>query len=226
MHVMIETVIFIGIDLVAIFKLYTLFYHQLNSIYEITERLEGHFPHSGNNHSASKVNNHLKRLKLFHNIQFFTYNLTLLQFTTTPFLHQIYGRLASTHIDMEQIFTLSISDYQFNLYAYPFIYIFEAWFAYFAVHFVRCSDMLFACLVQILAMEFDIVGQKLSEIDPTQNEEEAIEKVKKLIDVHQELIEISEKIDEIIGPMQLINAFCSIAALCSASFLVVVSCHF
>lgn len=223
MHVMIENVIFIGIDLVAMLKTYRLYYNQLSKVHKIIDKLDEHFPHSSVDQLTLKVNKHLRMLKIFDNLLFVSYNLTLLQFCTTPFLHQMYGKMRSIDIEMEQIFTLCITNYQFNVYVYPFVYILEAWFAYYAVHFVRCTDLIFSCLMQILTMEFDILGQMMSEIDPTEGEDKAIKKLTKLVDIHQELIEVSEMLNEIFSPFQLMNVFCSIAALCSASFLVVVS---
>ena len=71
-------------------------------------------------------------------------------------------------------------------------------------------------------MEFDILGQVISEIDMIDGEEEAIKELKKLVNVHQELIEVSEEISDIFSGLLLVNSFGSILILCSASFLAVV----
>ncbi|XP_070506810.1 putative odorant receptor 92a [Chironomus tepperi] len=94
------------------------------------------------------------------------------------------------------------------------------WTIIFVTFYYICTDMLFANMTQVLCMELDILGQIMSKIDPDKNEEEAIKELKKLVDIHQQLIEVSEKLQEIFSPLQLINAFGSIAALCTAIFLV------
>lgn len=51
-------------------------------------------------------------------------------------------------------------------------------------------------------------------------------KLKKFVDVHQELIEVSNDLEEIFSPILLINCVRSIVSLCTACFLSVVSFYF
>jgi len=138
-------------------------------------------------------------------------------------MHHIYWKIKSVDVEWERIFALELPIDQSNLFMYPLLYIIETWVIVFAMYFVICTDLLFACLIQILAMKFYILGQKISEIEVCDGEEEAIKELKILVAIHQELIEVSEKIDEIFSPLQLCNAFGTITGLCTACFLSVVN---
>ncbi|XP_070504669.1 odorant receptor 4-like [Chironomus tepperi] len=75
--------------------------------------------------------------------------------------------------------------------------------------------------MQLLIMELDILGKTISKIRFENEEEEEVKVLKKLVKIHQELIEISEILEEIFSPILLINAFGSISSLCTACFLAV-----
>lgn len=223
LYITIENVLFIGVDFVMIGKIYITFYRNFTKIYELIEKLDEYFPHSGVDQLMLNVHKNLNILQIFHKLFIIAYNGILIQCCLMPFMHQIYGKMKSIDIEWEQILALDLPIDQFNLFMYPLVYTIEAWVMTFAVQYDICSDSLFACIIQILAMEFEILGQKISEIEVCENEEEAIKELKNLVNIHQELIEVSEKIDEIFSPLQLCNAFGSITALCTACFLSVVN---
>ena len=75
----------------------------------------------------------------------------------------------------------------------------------------------------ILNMEFDILGQVMSEIDPREDQEGAIKEMKNLIDIHQEFIGIAEKLQEIFSLILFVNIFGMIYLICGTAFLSVVS---
>ncbi|KAG5669985.1 hypothetical protein PVAND_000273 [Polypedilum vanderplanki] len=70
-------------------------------------------------------------------------------------------------------------------------------------------------------MEFDVLAQKLAEIDP-ENDENAEEKLKEIIDDYNELCNIVKEINEIFSLTLLANVFMSQGSLCTCvSFLFV-----
>lgn len=140
-----------------------------------------------------------------------------------PFTHQLYAFYKSENLEWEVIFALNLGFNQIQPIIYELVYIIEVWLAIFGVCFVACSDLLYACIIQILAMEFDILGQIINEVSFDNDEDEANKELKQLINIHQELIEISENLDEIFSPILLINSFGTIASLCTACFLSVVN---
>lgn len=223
LNIMIENFMFLGIFSVIILKIYTIFYKNLGKIQEVIENLDEYFAHSGVDQLELKVHKYLRNLRLFSRIIFIALNCVLIQYCLTPLLHQIYGWYMSIDVDLEHIFALYLSFDLLMPVIYPLIYIVTAWTMIFAVQFIACTELLFASLVEIIAMEFDILGRKISEIKVDEAEEEAIRRLKSLIDVHQELIEVSVKINEIFSLLQLCNAFGSISSLCVAYFLTVVT---
>jgi len=140
-----------------------------------------------------------------------------------PFLHQVYGAVKSKNVEWECIFNLVLPFDQFQPIVYVIMWILESWIIILSAVYTLCTDLLFASLVQILSMELDILSQIISEIDMADGEEEAIKELKKLVDIHQQLIEVSGKLNEIFSPLLLINVFGSITTLCTACFLSVVS---
>ena len=102
------------------------------------------------------------------------------------------------------------------------MYIIEAWQNVTAIQFIVSTDILFATIFLITSMELNILGERISEISIIEDEEEAIKELRNLVDVHKQLIEVSENLSDIFAPLMLCNTFCSITSLCTASFLVVV----
>jgi hypothetical protein len=73
-------------------------------------------------------------------------------------------------------------------------------------------DGLYAELMMITSMEFDNLAKKISEA-------KSCEDLKKLIKIHQQLLEVTEKLEEIFSPLLLTNITTSISILCVAAFL-------
>ncbi|CAG9801784.1 unnamed protein product [Chironomus riparius] len=194
-----------------------------NVIAEILDKLDEHFPHAGVDQINFKIHKYLRTLKIFKTLYYTSFTIIDLSLSLMPIFHKIYGSINSIFVEWELIVTMELPFDQQQPIVYEALYILEIWIVIFYAFYVISTDMLFACLIQILAMEFDILGQIMSEVDVTKSEEEAIKELKKLINIHQQLIEVSEKLDDIFAPLQLINAFGSITALCTTSFLAVVN---
>ncbi|KAL7026840.1 hypothetical protein ACKWTF_005192 [Chironomus riparius] len=214
MYIMIENVLLCGLESIALVKMHVVLARNRNVIAEILDKLDEHFPHAG----VDQIN--FKNHKYLYYTSFTIIDLSL---SLMPIFHKIYGSINSIFVEWELIVTMELPFDQQQPIVYEALYILEIWIVIFYAFYVISTDMLFACLIQILAMEFDILGQIMSEVDVTKSEEEAIKELKKLINIHQQLIEVSEKLDDIFAPLQLINAFGSITALCTTSFLAVVN---
>ena len=141
-------------------------------------------------------------------------------------MQQIYASSKGIDLEWETIFALNLGFNQLLPIVYEVIFIIEVWIAIFGVCYLACSDLLYASTMQILVLELDILGQNISDISLNIREEDAIKELKKLIDIHQDLIEISENLEDIFSPILLINAFGSIVSICTACFLAVVSFNF
>ncbi|KAG5667248.1 hypothetical protein PVAND_015238 [Polypedilum vanderplanki] len=75
-------------------------------------------------------------------------------------------------------------------------------------------------------MELNNLGQILAEIDWDDEDEEgelkAIEEIKKLAGIHQQLIEVTEELNKIFSPLMLFNVFGELVALCTSAFLLII----
>ncbi|XP_070506820.1 putative odorant receptor 92a [Chironomus tepperi] len=184
------------------------------------EKLDEHFPHSVVDQLEFDIHKYLKMLKRIEQFYYVLDTILIVHFCSMPFLHQIYAKYKSLDLKWEAILSLNLGFDQTQPVIFELIIILEIWLTIFNVFFVIYTDLLYACLMQILKMELDILSQVMGEICRSNNEEDAIKELKKLIDIHQELIEVSEKLNEIFSPLMLINVACSIVGLCTAGFLV------
>jgi len=223
LYVMLENVVLLGVFFVALVKVYFVFYKNLAKIFEALQKLDEHFPHSEADQFVYNVpkNFHiLRKMYIIYNISYYT---LIPQFCLMPFVLQIYSAYKSLDLEWETVLALNLGFNQLRPVVYELIYIFEVWFIIFSVFYVTGSDLLYANMVQILSMEFDILGQMITEIDVENREDEVLKELKKLVDIHQELIELSENLKEIFSPSIFINLFVTISGLCCTSFLSVVS---
>lgn len=218
-YAMIENIMFGGMFTVVLVQIYTVFNRNQLAIYEIVEKLEEHYPHSGVDQITFDIQSYLKISKWHARGYYFLSFIIAPEFTLIPFIHQIYGVITSTSVEWELILILYFPFDQFQPIIFQLLYSIQLWMIIFIIIHIFCTDMLFGNLLQVLSMEFEILGQILSEINPAENEEEAVKELKKLVDIHQQLIKVSEKLEEIFSPLQLFNAFGSIVALCTAIFL-------
>ena len=85
------------------------------------------------------------------------------------------------------------------------------------------TDLLYSELVALTAMELQILGHKMSEIDPEDDQEKALDNLKKLVKVHEDLIEVTEKLEEIFSLILFMDLFGIIGMCTSLAFLAFVS---
>ncbi|CAG9806812.1 unnamed protein product [Chironomus riparius] len=219
---MIENILFTGVNSVIIVKTFLIFNKNLPKIEENLRLLEKHFPNSKANQATYKVNDYLQGMNRFCKFYQALFHAVTLHFIFMPIIYQIYGALLSVDTEWKHIFSLDLPFNQLQSVVYELIYIIEAWQIVTAIQFIVSTDLLFINLFQITAMELSILGEKLSEIGLIKNEAEAIKEMRNLVDVHKQLIEVSENVSDLFAPLMLCNSFCSITSLCTASFLVVV----
>lgn len=222
LYVVIENVLMTAVLFVILIKIYLVLYMHKREICEVTERLKVHFPNSLADQKVYNVSEYwrmLNNLNIFYTINYFS---VVPYFCMFPFLKHIYCTYMSIESEKEHIFVINLAFHQLQPVVYELIYIFEAWMVACAVLSLVSFDLLYENLVQTLVMEFDILGQAISKINFDQGEAEAVKQLKSLVDIHQELIDIAEKLEEFFSPILLINTFAAIVTLCTASFLSVV----
>jgi hypothetical protein len=103
-----------------------------------------------------------------------------------------------------------------NYFLYGLVLIWNAWNVLFVLTVMLAVDFIYAGLAGVLSMEFDILSEKISKVEDA-------EELKKLIEIHQQLIEVTGELEEIFSPLLFMNIFATIEMLCSVLFLAVVS---
>lgn len=219
----IENFLMLAILYISLIKIYVIFFKNMAVISKVIEKLDEHFPHSGVDQVKFDAHKYWKTSYQAMKLYNFLYYTTIPYFCLMPILHQIYAAYVSMDLEWETIFALNLGFDQLQPIFYVLICIFEAWITFVTTSFVLCSDLLYANLVQILAMEFEILAQIISEIDfDDGEEEETVKEIKKLVNIHQELVEAAEQLNDIFSLIILVNCFGSITAMCTACFLSVV----
>ncbi|KAG5666638.1 hypothetical protein PVAND_014654 [Polypedilum vanderplanki] len=142
-----------------------------------------------------------------------------------PFLYKIYGWFLSVDVPWESIFALILPFDQQQLFVYLPVNLTQIWVLFIGMCIINATDLLFACLVHLLSMEFDNLAQSISDIDwdndDDEGEEEAFKELKLLVTIHQELCEIASKLHKIFSFLMLVNIFTSIFAICIVTFLAI-----
>lgn len=215
-----------GIFSLMILKIYIIMMKNRETIADIISTLEVHFPTDGWNQYVFKVPKYLKTLKIFRGITLTVYGTIFFEMIASPYIEQVYGWMTSSCISLEPFMKFYVP-FNFQHYlGFAVLYIFQVWIFCINVLVLFSEELLYFGLVIVLSMEFNILGQVMTEIDARDDQNEAVEELKKLIKVHQELIEITEKLRDIFSLILFVNIFSMIYLICGTAFLSFVSNFF
>lgn len=199
-----------GLSFVLV-KAFSFLYHR-KTILGVVEKLDKHFPHRGLDQVHFGVRKYLKEVKTVVFLEILFSVISFAQMATYGFQQQIYGWLTSQDFALEHVLALWYPFDATNSVLFCIIWIKEAFELMITILILFSSDFLYFFLMAITAMEFDIVAQEVSEVEDA-------EEFKKLIDIHQELIEVTKKLEMIFSPMLLANVLGGIAVACTTAFL-------
>lgn len=217
-----ESFAFFWVFAAILFKGYYVMFFNRMKIVKVLEKLDEHFPLHCLDQDKFKVASYLKKLKIISIITIFVYIAVTLNFVTFPLQRQIYGLLTSQSVEWEKILVLKYPFDVMKPIAYWLVFIFEFCEINFGAFLVLSTDLFYAELLCVLSMEFDILSQLIAEIDLEDGDENAIRELKKLVDIHQQLIEVAENLEEIFSRLLLANLLAFIFVLCIGAFLTVV----
>lgn len=220
--VMLENAMYSGIIFVVFFKIIVVYYCNVTKIHEIIKKLDEYFPHSGVDQLSYNTRNYLRTAKWIEKLYYGMFGYTAIHMILTPYMHLIYGIVKSVNVEWELIINLKLPIDLMQPIVYEAVSIVDAWMVINGGIIITSTDLIFINLAHILTMEFEILNEKFKEMDLIDDEIEVIRELKNLVKIHQDLIEMSEKLDEVFSPLQLVNAFGSIVAICTGCFLAVV----
>lgn len=191
-----------------------IFYNR-KKILELLEKLDELFPQRCSDQQDFDVRKHLKQLKLLTWIECATFGVHVLNFVAFPLTRQVFGWLTSQTFEWELPLALLWPFDTSNSIAFWLVYISNCFIFFYMGSTFVFTDLLYASLMSLTSMQFDILAEKISEA------EDAAE-LKKLVKVHQQLLEITNPLEEIFAPLLLVNILSMIAGQCCMAFLGVV----
>ena len=204
-------------------KLYSIGYLHREKVRDIIATLDQYYPHDGWNQHVFCVSQHLKTLKMHAKIATTTYFVANFMYNIVPLLVQLYQLMSLQELQRTIILQLFTPYDQNKIVPYLILNIITLLSITSGLVIILMTDLLYAELVALNAMELKSIGHMMSEIDPEDDQEKAIEDMKKLIKIHEDLLEVSGKIEEVFTGILFIDLFGIIGMMCSLAFLAFVS---
>jgi hypothetical protein len=222
-----ENVAFIGVFGTIFLNWLFMLHHNYDRTLRIVSKLEQHYPHSGIDQLKFKTAKYLGRLMRFSKIAFAANSMILIQFTSMPFISQFYHTMiGSESSEWVHIVAMKWSFDTMGSAVYWPIFFIELWLLFVDTYVVVATDLLYMTLIHLVTMEANNLGEIIGEIDwddeDRNGEKDAIEELKKLSDIHQQLLEVADELQDIFSPIMLVNVFVVIALMCLTAFLAAV----
>ncbi|KAG5670844.1 hypothetical protein PVAND_001078 [Polypedilum vanderplanki] len=194
-------------------KILFFFFWKRTAVMKIIERLDQHFPHSNREQLKFRTTKHCKELKIFGRIILTVYGFTCFHFTYMPLISLFSGQ--SIELIMPIYFPLD----PLQPLLYPIFFIIQSGDILCMALLSIAFDVLFCSLVCVVSMDFEVLAQKLSQIDP-ESDLNAEKNLQEIVENYNNLIDIANEIEGIFSPLLLLYIFGAIFILCASVFLV------
>lgn len=208
---------------VIIVKVYSVLFLYRESFGSIIKTLESYYPRDGWNQQIFQVFRHLKTLQIVNKLGILCYVHGFSTFNFIPVLSQLYWLVTSQEFELNPIFSFYMPFEQNHLVPYTLLNLVAVISHSSGLTFICMTDFLYAELVALTTMELNILGHMMSEIDPEDDQEKAIDDLKKLVKVHEDLIEVTEKLQKTFSFILFMDLFGIIGMMCTLAFLAFVS---
>ncbi|KAG5673084.1 hypothetical protein PVAND_003159 [Polypedilum vanderplanki] len=198
--------------IMVLVKTYFLCSQKRAAIRKILHRLDQYFPHSNRKQLQFGAIKHYRYMKKLFRICLTCYGGIWLHYTYMSLLQLIFGHafelIAPIYFPFDPLQPL----------LYPIFISLQSWSVLFAALMLTATDSFFCSLICVTSMEFDVLAQKLSQIDP-ESDENAEKKLQEIIDGYNELTDIANELEKIFSPLLFVHIFAGIFQLCSTAFL-------
>ncbi|KAG5673082.1 hypothetical protein PVAND_003157 [Polypedilum vanderplanki] len=208
----IETFCWISGYIQILLLIYFLYYRKREPIMKIIERLEQNFTQSNHEQLQFGVIKHHRKLKLIFKFYLFVFFWAWLHLNYMPLLQFLYDH------EVKLLHPLWFPLYPLQPLLYPIFFFIQSCSICFAVTVQVAMDTLFCSIICVISLEFDVLAQKLSKIDP-ENDENAEKKLQKIIDGYNKLTDIANELEKIISLLSFVHIFAGIFMLCTCVFL-------
>jgi len=204
-------------------KVYSVLYLYRESFGGVIATLESYYPQDGWNQQVFQVSGHLRTLKILNRLGILCYVLGFISFNFIPISSQLYWLITSQEFELNPIFSFFMPFEQNRPVPYTLLNLVALVSHSSGLTFICMTDFLYAELVALTVMELNILGHMMSEIDPEDDQQKALDDLKKLVKVHEDLIEVTEKLQEIFSLILFMDLFGIIGMMCTLAFLSFVS---
>lgn len=214
------SIAFVGM---SVAKAYGVVYKHHIALHDIVDRLRKLFPKSAEHQKKHQIYDFLKDLRLKTSI-FIALNISgIWAYNLTPLITQLYGIIFEGNSFEKKLPThmwLWFDPYKPGIY--ESMYAFISWLGFTMAVTILATDLLFCSILTLISMQFKVLSQDIRDIAASEGEE-AFRKLKSQVKVHQELVELSERIEEIFSPSLLMNVMTSSMVICLTGFTAFVS---
>lgn len=207
----------------SVAKAYGVVYKHHIALHDIVDRLGKLFPKCSDDQQKHQSFDFLKDLRIRTSV-FIVLNISgIWAYNLTPLITQLYGIIIEGKSFEKKLPThmwLWFDPYQPGIY--ESMYAFISWLGFTMSVTILATDLLFCSILTLLSMQFKILSQDIRDIDASEGED-AFKKLKNQVKIHQELIDLSEMIEEIFSPSLLMNVMTSSMVICLTGFSAFVS---
>lgn len=213
-----------GIAPMIFVKTFLIVFFYCGKLKEVVEVLNEYYPNDGWNQQVFQVSRHLNILKVHEILAIVSYAIACSAFCFMPYFVQLFGLLTSQKYELDSIlhFYLPLID-QNHPIVYIILNLIVLYSLYSGTVFMMMTDLLYIELVALASMELSILGQLINEINPEEGMKKADKKLKRLTKVHEDLIEVTRKLNEIFSLIMFIDIFGVIGLMCLSAFMTFVS---
>lgn len=215
-----ENCLCIGLLLMASLKAVYLLLYRKNGIQKVLAVLLGNFPKTGLESEVYKVPESLSVMRRLRIVLIALHCLSMSLLFAMPALSKLYGYLTSIDTELYPINALSLGFDTKQPIPYCVLAVLAINVGIFGSSVLLMTDLLFCEIVWLIALELNILAQKIREIKP--KAADSVEKLRKVHNVHMELIRVSEIFQHIFSPLLLINVMAFISSLCATAFVTLV----
>ena len=221
--VLIENVCGIGGTFVILAKLYLTVNFHHERIKKIITTLDFYYPHQINNQQKYQVQKHLKVLKYHEQSGIIIYVLAFVTYNLTPLFAQLLHFVSSKKLICYQILQLYMPFDHNQILSCMSLNIASLIMICFGLYILLLTDLLFAELLALTTLELNSLGHEISEINPKDNQKDAIQKLKEFVRIHDDLLEVATELEKVYSLILFIDIFGILTSMISFSFLAFVS---
>jgi hypothetical protein len=180
--------------------------------------LEDFYPQNTYDQKIFEVGKYLKEIKKKFNMESILALLTIIAHNFTPIFEQIYALIVGKPHKLSAMLNIYYPFDQFQHGFYEFTLIYIMWIGQISRLIVPATDFLFISCAQLIIMGLNDLKNQISELD-LRKEEEAVEKLKKIIETHKKYLKMIKVVGETNSFALLCDLFGVMGVLCLFGFL-------